>query len=317
MLLFDTDTLDKRDRAEAVSASMLEATLSTNLVHHDPGDVWLRIAATQVGVVELVFVDTSGMEMHRTPRHVASDETPTIALSLGVGRLGEIEQDGIAIPARLSHLNLVELTRPYRSSVPRGTAGWSVKIPLDELALPSATIRKARAGVATSPVHAVFLQHLRTMGRQAGRLDVGLSSALLGTATVSLARALISSAADEDRIAREALADTLVLRVQAYVRAHLTDPQLTPQVIASAHHISVRHLYQTFGSAGLRLEQWLIALRLEGARHDLARSDGRHRTIAAVAHHWCFANTSHFTRRFRAAYEMTPREWRALQAERL
>ena len=29
MLLFDTDTLDNRDRAEAVSASMLEATLST------------------------------------------------------------------------------------------------------------------------------------------------------------------------------------------------------------------------------------------------------------------------------------------------
>ena len=66
------------------------------------------------------------------------------------GWLGAIEQDGIAIPARLSDLNLVELTRPYSSSIPRGTAGWSVKIPLDELALPSATIREARAVVATS-----------------------------------------------------------------------------------------------------------------------------------------------------------------------
>jgi AraC-like DNA-binding protein len=316
MLLFDTDALEKRDRPDAVSASMLDATLSTNLVHHDPDDAWLRIAATQVGVVELVHVATSGMDTRRTPRHVASDETPTVALSLGMGRGSAIEQDGVAIAGRLGTLNLVELTRPYHSSIPRGTVGWSVKIPLDELALPSGTIRNARAGVAASPVHAVFLQHLRTMGHQAGRLDVGLSSALLGTATVALARALISSAADEDRIAREALADTLLLRVQAFVRAHLTDPHLTPEAIAAAHHISVRHLYKTFAGAGLRLEQWLIALRLEGARHDLARSDRRHRTIAAVAHHWCFPNTSHFTRRFRAAYGMSPREWQALHGER-
>jgi AraC-like DNA-binding protein len=132
---------------------------------------------------------------------------------------------------------------------------------------------------------------------------------------VALARALISSAGDEDRIAREAMADTLLVRVQAYVRAHLNDHRLTPESIAAAHHISVRHLYKTFADAGLRLEQWLIALRLEGARHDLARSDGRQRTVAAVAHRWGFPNPSHFTRRFRAAYGMTPREWRALKAE--
>jgi AraC-like DNA-binding protein len=317
MLLFDTDTIARRERAEAVSASMLDATLSTDLVHHDPDDVWLRIAAAQVGPVEFVHVSTSGMDTRRTARQVASDEAPTVALSLGMGRRSAIEQDGDEIAGRLSALNLVELTRPYRSYIPHGTRGWSVKIPLHELALPPGTVRQARRGIASSPVHAVFRQHLRAMGDQVERLDVGLSSSMLGTATVALARALIASATDEDRIAREAMADTLLLRVQAYVRAHLSDPRLTPQMIAAAHHISVRHLYKTFADSGLRLEQWLIALRLEGARHDLATSDGRRRTIAAVAHRWGFANPSHFTHRFRAAYGMTPREWRALKAESL
>lgn len=316
MLRFDTDTLEERERADAVSVSMLDATFSTDLLHHDPDDVWLRIAAQQFGVVELVHVDTSGMDTRRTSRHLSSDEMPTVALSLGMGRRSAIEQDGEAIPGRLSALNLVELTRPYRSYIPRGTAGWTVKIPLDELALPPGTIRKARAGIATSPLHAVFLQHLRTLGSQAIHLDVGLSSALLGTATAALARALISSAADEEHIAREAMADTLLMRVQAYVRAHLTDPDLTPDAIAAAHHVSLRHLYQTFADADLRLEQWIIALRLEGARRDLGRPDSRQRTIAAVARRWCFPNPSHFTQRFRAAYGMTPREWQALQVPR-
>jgi AraC-like DNA-binding protein len=316
MLRFDTATLDERDRADAVSASMLDATLSTSLVHHDPDDVWLRIASVDVGVVDLTHVAASGMDTTRTSRQVADDEVPTIALSLGVGRQGVIEQDGVEISAALSTVNLVELTRPYRSRIPRGTAGWSAKIPLEELALPAGTIARARRGIATSPVHAVFRQHLRTLGSQSAHLDAGMANALLGTATVALARALISSAADEDRLAREALADTLLMRVQAYVRTHLTDPRLTPEAIAAAHHVSVRLLYKTFASAGLSLEQWIIALRLEGARQDLARPDSRQRTIAAVGRHWRFANPSHFTRRFRAAYGMTPREWQALHAAR-
>ena len=77
----------------------------------------------------------------------------------------------------------------------------------------------------------------------------------------------------------------------------------------------MRQLYKTFASSGLSLEQWIIALRLEGARRDLARPDSRQRTIAAVGRRWGFSNPSHFTQRFRAAYGMTPREWRALQLE--
>ena len=226
-----------------------------------------------------------------------------------------IEQDGDEIAGAPRMLNLVELTRPYRSRIIRDTAGWSAKIPLAELALPAGTIGRARRGIAASPVHAVFAQHLRTLGGQAGHLDAGMSNALLGTATVALARALITSAADEERLAREAMADTLLLRVQSYVRAHLTDPLLSPDAIAAAHHVSVRHLYATFASADLRLEQWIIALRLEAARRELAGPGSRQRTIAAVARHWCFPNASHFTHRFREAYGMTPRDWRVLQLE--
>jgi AraC-like DNA-binding protein len=62
------------------------------------------------------------------------------------------------------------------------------------------------------------------------------------------------------------------------------------------------------------LSQWIITARLEGARRELARPGSRPGTVAATAHRWGFADSTHFSRRFRAAYGTSPRNWIRLQA---
>jgi AraC-like DNA-binding protein len=62
--------------------------------------------------------------------------------------------------------------------------------------------------------------------------------------------------------------------------------------------------------AGLSLEQDIIGRRLEAARAELARPASRHRSIGVVARRWGFADPTHFGRRFRSAYGMTPGDWR-------
>ena len=73
--------------------------------------------------------------------------------------------------------------------------------------------------------------------------------------------------------------------------------------------MSVRQLYKTCAAAGLSLEQWIIDQRLETARTVLASPAGRHRSIAATALACGFADPSHFSRRFRDAFGMSPRDW--------
>ena len=58
--------------------------------------------------------------------------------------------------------------------------------------------------------------------------------------------------------------------------------------------------------------EWIRAQRLEGCRRDLARSGRTAPTIAFIAHRWGFGDATHFSRTFREAYGMSPREWRAL-----
>ncbi|MFG2234608.1 helix-turn-helix domain-containing protein [Streptomyces sp. NPDC048723] len=103
---------------------------------------------------------------------------------------------------------------------------------------------------------------------------------------------------------------SLVARITAHARRHLTDPDLGPERIAVEHAISKRQLCAVLGRAGIRLEQWLIGERLEAACRLLASPRHAALPVSAVAARCGFTSPSHFTRRFREAYGATPSEWR-------
>ncbi|WP_239484300.1 helix-turn-helix domain-containing protein [Streptomyces sp. CS081A] len=103
----------------------------------------------------------------------------------------------------------------------------------------------------------------------------------------------------------------MLSRIRAHIEEHLMDPDLSPDSIARAHHISVRYLQRLFQNDGSTVSQWVRQRRLEFCRFELGRSN-RKITMAAVAHRWGFSSPSHFSRTFRGAYGMSPSEWQAL-----
>ncbi|MER7951670.1 helix-turn-helix domain-containing protein [Streptomyces sp. NPDC096079] len=100
-------------------------------------------------------------------------------------------------------------------------------------------------------------------------------------------------------------------RIHGYIEEHLMDPDLSPESIARAHHISVRYLQKLFQNDGSTVSHWIRRRRLEFCRLELGRTH-RRVTMAAVAHRWGFSSPSHFSRSFRGAYGMSPSEWQAL-----
>ncbi|MDX2523304.1 helix-turn-helix domain-containing protein [Streptomyces europaeiscabiei] len=102
----------------------------------------------------------------------------------------------------------------------------------------------------------------------------------------------------------------LVARVLRFVDEHLADADLSPEVIARAHHISVRYLHKLFQDEGTTVGRWIQRRRLEECRRDLVLGVRNRRTIASVAGRWGFLSATHFSRVFRAAYGMSPSEWR-------
>ncbi|GGV72677.1 hypothetical protein GCM10010277_85870 [Streptomyces longisporoflavus] len=101
----------------------------------------------------------------------------------------------------------------------------------------------------------------------------------------------------------------MLARIREYIEENLMDPDMSPESIARAHHISVRYLHKLFQRDGTTVSTWIRQRRLDSCRADLGRFSNRRRTVAAVAQRWGFANPSHFSRLFRQAYGVSPSEW--------
>jgi AraC-like DNA-binding protein len=102
----------------------------------------------------------------------------------------------------------------------------------------------------------------------------------------------------------------LLAPILRHIDRHLADPGLSPETIATAHHISVRYLHKLFQDEGTTVGRWIQRRRLEECRRDLTHRVRGGGTIAAVAGRWGFPSAPHFSRVFRAAYGMSPSEWR-------
>ena len=311
MQLLDTRTLAPEHRVDAFRAAFDQASVPCRIEHLGPDDrVHSRMHLWQFGGANLFTTDASGFRLVRTPRHVRVESPPVVALAVqssGVGRFGQFGHRSL-VPAR--RLMLSDLTAPYEFSWEETGGSRAFQIPYGVLALPPEVVRAAAPRLRASPLHDLVRDHLVRLAADADRLAADPGAAALGTATVELVRALLVSAAGDERFSRPVREETLLARVLAYARAHLADPDLGPRRLAAVHAVSLRQLYKVCAAAGLHLEQWLIAERLELARTELVSRAGRHRSVAAVARSCGFADPSHFTRRFRQAYGVTPREWR-------
>jgi AraC-like DNA-binding protein len=132
----------------------------------------------------------------------------------------------------------------------------------------------------------------------------------VGQATLHLAKAFIASADTAEPRAPEILNEALYSRIVEYALLHLTEPSLTPERIAAAHHISLRHLYRLWSHNHTGVAEWIIQERLARAAAALTDDRQRRKPIAAIAFSLGFQDAAHFSRRFRAAYGVPPHLWR-------
>ncbi|MFJ7787050.1 helix-turn-helix domain-containing protein [Streptomyces albidoflavus] len=102
----------------------------------------------------------------------------------------------------------------------------------------------------------------------------------------------------------------LAMRVRQFIRENVSDPALTPGLVAAAHHISVSYLHRIFKDQGITIAAMIRHVRLEGACRDLADPVLRNVTIQTISDRWGFASHSTFTRAFHAAYGIAPRDYR-------
>jgi AraC-like DNA-binding protein len=318
-LVLDTREFTAEDRADVV-----RETIASTVVHVDidfpraGGPAAVHGAITDLGPVRVCSVDSNATRVERTARLARDGTEPRIFLALQRAGTSLIVQNGRQALLRPGELAFSDSTSPYSLLDEGGIRQHFFSIPVSALGVPQDWVTRL-AAVTLSPHDPVADLTANYFGRIAGRPDIfdGPQADAVGQPTVELVRALMATHLDASDVARDPLNATLQLRILEYVRARLGEPGLNAAQIASAHNISVRHLYKVLAGGGISLGAWIRERRLEACRRELSRPAARFTPIAALARRWGFTDPSSFGRSFRAAYGMSPREWRDQNRYRL
>ena len=87
-----------------------------------------------------------------------------------------------------------------------------------------------------------------------------------------------------------------------FINHRLSDPELTPAVVARALGVSIRSLHRAFEDSGESVSGFIRTRRLTRARDDLLAGH----SVSQAARRWNFTDVSHFSRSFKRHFGLNP-----------
>jgi AraC-like DNA-binding protein len=131
----------------------------------------------------------------------------------------------------------------------------------------------------------------------------------LAQGAIDLCGALCNSATAEP-IPSVLSQSNLMSRIGVYIDANISEPDLSPDRVAVAHHISRRSLYRLFEMEGTTVAGLIRERRLERCRQQLCDPAHKHESICQIGVRFGLPDPAHLSRLFTAAYGDSPREYR-------
>lgn len=282
---------------------------------NDPEGFRAEMRSAAFGPVHVSSLVVSSCESQRTPQLIRQSDPDLVQLVLALRGHNIVEQDRRDALLRPLDLILYHTSRPFRvqTVAERGTATGIMVVfprallPVQPYKLKQVTVRSLSGHAGIGLLLSSFLTGLTANTNQYRISDLSR----LGTLLIDLLTTLLAHELETDTsLPFENHERILLLRIHAFVQQHLIEPGLSPGMIAIAHNISRRSLHRLFASQNSTVAELIRTLRLERCRRDLADPAMHKRSIHVIAARWGFPNAAHFTRTFRAAYGLTPQDYR-------
>jgi AraC-like DNA-binding protein len=271
-----------------------------------------EIRGDMLGGIEISVVSSVSQITARTPRMISLSDQDYYKLGVQLDGECVVRQDGRETALVPGDLTIYDCTRPFELIFGGSWRMLALMFPrhllrLSPQAMLELTARRLPGsqgmGALTSSLLVSLADHLEQIPRSSAEQ---LANSILDlTATLLSAESEAQSVAVMDHYRR-----SLLLRIKDFIEEHLGEADLTPELIAAAHNVSVRQLYKLFEAEGTAPARYLRERRLAHCGQDLRDSTQLHQPISALAARWGFDNFSHFSRMFKATFGESPRDYR-------
>jgi AraC family transcriptional regulator, positive regulator of tynA and feaB len=203
-----------------------------------------------------------------------------------------------------------DCSKPLRIEFIEPSTSFVVNIPRQEFDTRLTTSEGERVLSTSEPKGGIASEFMQALGLRVASIETALHDRLEKQAADIIALAFAGS--DGATPLSSARAQAL-RRLKGEIDRRLSDPGLRPADAAAGAGISVRYANALLAEENSSVERYILQRRLERCRRTLEDPLQAHRMIGEVAFAWGFSDHSHFTRRFRAAYGMTPADCRRRQ----
>jgi AraC-like DNA-binding protein len=271
-----------------------------------------EIEAGHLGPVNVGGVQTSTPHsVHRTPGLIRRGSAELYRVVLAMSGNPRLEQDGRAAQLRPGEFAIYDFARPYELAYDSAVQLAVFGFPRDLLALPPDSAGQVTAVPIAADGTGALASHV--LRRVALDLETyrPASAARLCTVMMDLLTTAVAERADQTASLQIELRErTFLVRIHAFIEQHLGEADLSPGVVAAAHHVSVRYLHRLFEGQETTVAAWIRRRRLERCRRDLADPALGAVPVSTVAARWGLPDPAHFSRVFRRAYGLPPAEYR-------
>jgi AraC-like DNA-binding protein len=267
--------------------------------------------AWSLGPVSISRNVSDGLLYRRNPQHLVAEREESFLIT--VPDSGEIRfaQDGKDIRCGPGAFLIERSHLPYEFSHSDPAALWVLKIPSAVLRARIACPERLATLQfdATRGVGALFVDTLRLAGQRLDEMNEPARE-LTGRHLVDLLAMAVE--ADERVLAGQSssVRNAHLHRCEHFIRRHLGDLQLAPQMVAECCGISLRYLHQIFEAEGITVCSYIRTQRLAMC-DSLLRDPQCRQSIAEIAYRWGYGDQAQFSRNYRSRFNRSPSEARA------
>jgi len=304
-MVLDTRAVSPADRAAYWTAGISKRLFPMQVVADGGAPLDARLTGGELGPVLISALSGDAHRVGRTSRMIArADPERMLFYFLRRGECA-IEQDGRGCLLRVGDLAAQDTSRPSMFEATTGFEMLMLAVPkwfLGDAAQRVGSRTAMRTGGGDSPLLRLASPLLAGLQRTADENGMARAEA---EAAARMLLPMIDALYGETE-APCSRSDELRERMRRFALAHLRDPHLGPERLAREHFVSVRYVQKLFADEG-GVSAWIRAQRLDGAAREVRES---RLPVASIAERWGYTDAASFSRAFRRAHGVSPRELR-------